>query len=178
MCRAEEALALAPWTADEGRGSKLVPTVCQDHGGMGRSTDALWYTYFSSGPLVAWVTGMSPCLAAVNMLWNMWQHSNKHFSAQTRRNIILTRYSKWFCSKSLSEEEIYIFNIHLYVYECLTFMYICIPCVCLAPAEASRVHRTRAVTSSYDLSCGCWKLNPDLLEQQVLLPTEPALQPV
>lgn len=56
-------------------------------------------------------------------------------------------------------------------------MHVCTPCVCLVLAEASRVHQTLGVTSSCEVTCGCWNLNPGLLEQQVLLPTEPRLQP-
>lgn len=71
----------------------------------------------------------------------------------------------WF--KVTFRGRIYIFNIHFYVYECFIFMCTGIPCLCLVPAEARRVHQTLGVTSSCELTCGCWKLNPDLLERQV-----------
>lgn len=40
----QEALGLALWTADEGRGSKLVPTVLRGAQRTGQGADALWYT--------------------------------------------------------------------------------------------------------------------------------------
>jgi hypothetical protein len=44
--------------------------------------------------------------------------------------------------------------------------------------EGSRSPGT-GVTDSCELSCGCWELNPDSLEEQlVLLTTESSLQPL
>jgi hypothetical protein len=55
-----------------------------------------------------------------------------------------------------------------------TFMF-CLPvCLCEGVGSAGM-----GVTDSCELPCGCWELNPCLLEEQpVLLITEPSLQPL
>lgn len=57
-----------------------------------------------------------------------------------------------------------------YMYKCLGYMHVGIPCMCVVPEEATRVHQMVQVTD------GCWRLNQDPLQkQQVLLTTEASL---
>lgn len=45
------------------------------------------------------------------------------------------------------------------------------PCVCLIPMETSRGYQDSGtgVIDSYELQCGCWKLNPGPLKEQALV---------
>jgi hypothetical protein len=53
-----------------------------------------------------------------------------------------------------------------YVYSVLPAIYAC------RPEEG-----IRHITDGWEPPCGCWELNSGLLEQSVLLTTEPSLQP-
>lgn len=59
-------------------------------------------------------------------------------------------------------------------------MYVCTSCGCLVPVEAKRGHeippRTR-ILDSCELPCGYWESNLHPLQEQVLLPSQPSLQP-
>ena len=72
------------------------------------------------------------------------------------------------------------FMLLFYGYKLFVYMYVCVLCSCLVPKEARRRHQTprTGVTDSRELPCGCLESNPRLLwEWQVLLNTEPTLQP-
>lgn len=61
-----------------------------------------------------------------------------------------------------------------YFFACLS---ICVSMVCLVPMKARR-GGNQMPWNDYELICSCWALNLDPLdEQQVLLITEPSLQP-
>lgn len=58
----------------------------------------------------------------------------------------------------------------VYVYECFTYMNVCVPHMCLVPSEVRRGVRSPGTEVRDD--CRCWGLNPEpLQEQPVLLPT-------
>lgn len=59
-----------------------------------------------------------------------------------------------------------------FMYLCFVCVYVCIPCVCLVPKEAS----TPPTTDGSESPGGCWDLNSrPLPEQHRLLTTEPFL---
>lgn len=51
-------------------------------------------------------------------------------------------------------------------------MHVCVSLECLVPVES------KGITGGYEVSCGCWKSNPSLLEEHpVLLVAEPSSHP-
>lgn len=50
-------------------------------------------------------------------------------------------------------------------------MYVCVPHACLVPTEARRKHRVplTGITDGCEPLCGCWELNPGLLEEEAVL---------
>jgi hypothetical protein len=60
----------------------------------------------------------------------------------------------------------------------LRFIYLCILVFYLHVCLHDKKKASDPITDGYDTSCGCWELNSELLEEQlVLLTTEPSLQP-
>lgn len=67
-----------------------------------------------------------------------------------------------------------------FVYECFVHIYVCIPCVWLVPKMLEKGIRSpgNEVIDGCKPPYRCGELNPGLLqEQQVLLNTDPSLQP-
>jgi hypothetical protein len=82
------------------------------------------------------------------------------------RGIIKSLVMLGWTSPRISEAEFKSFKSSFYSYECSACTCACVPHACLVPEEV------------LSLLVGCWELNPGpSKEQQVLLITEPTVQP-
>lgn len=72
-------------------------------------------------------------------------------------------------------------NSYVYDYECFACTYVCVPCACLVPAEVKEQIKSRGSEVTYRwLGATMWVLGSECagsVQEQVLLTTEPALQP-
>lgn len=70
--------------------------------------------------------------------------------------------------------------VFIYVWVFCRRVYLCTTCIPGASKSQKRVSEPLGLElQSYELSCGCWKLNPSPMEEQpVLLATKPSLLPL
>jgi hypothetical protein len=106
---------------------------------------------------------------------NAFCHSkNKQINKQTK--IKNWDHLNYFSSTKMTY---WLFVIHLlYVYECFICIPVSVPSMFMVPKEAGRKHQILLGSDGCKPPCECWELNPDPLEeQQLLINTEPSLQP-
>lgn len=64
-----------------------------------------------------------------------------------------------------------------YVYEHSTCMFVCVPLVYFSPLEVRKGYMSpgTGVRDDYNLLCACWEPNLGVLQEEVLLTSEPSL---